>query len=75
MRVKVYYAGDKPCIQEVAIAISEELKSSSIPLPPSYPPENLALAFIGTQAKGKKPDQRAAEFIRMLDKKRVESAA
>lgn len=75
MRVKIYYAGDKPCIQEVAIAISSEVKQNSDPLPPSYMPENLALAFIGTNAKGAKPDKRALDFISVLDPKRVEAAA
>jgi hypothetical protein len=58
MRVKIYYAGDKPCIQEVAIALAGQAKQNSEPLPPAYMPENLALAFVGTVAKGKKPDKR-----------------
>lgn len=75
MRVKVYYAGDKACIQEVAIQIAGQAKQNSDPLPPSYMPENLALAFIGTAAKGAKPDKRAMDFIAVLDPKRVEAAA
>ena len=75
MRVKIYYAGDKPCVQEVAIAIAAEAKQNSEPLPPAYMPESLALAFIGTVANGKKPDKRALDFVNMLDSKRISAVA
>lgn len=75
MRVKVYYAGDKPCIQEVAIAIASQIKINTEPLPPSYMPENLALAFIGTIANGKKPDKRAIDFVETLNPKRTAAIA
>ena len=75
MRVKVYYAGDKPCVQEVAITIAAQAKQNSEPLPPAYMPENMALAFVGTVAKGKNPDKRALDFINVLDNKRVHAIA
>ncbi len=75
MRVKIYYAGDKPCVQEVAITIAAQAKQNSEPLPPAYMPENMALAFVGTVAKGKKPDKRALDFINVLDNKRVAAVA
>lgn len=75
MRVKVYYAGDKPCVQEIAIALAGQAKQNSEPLPPAYMPENMALAFVGTIAKGKRPDKRALDFINVLDNKRVSAIA
>ena len=75
MRVKVYYAGDKPCIQEVAISIASQIKINTEPLPPSYMPENLVLAFIGTIANGKKPDKRAIDFVETLNPKRTAAVA
>ena len=49
MRTKIYYAGDKPSIQEVATVIAQEFKLPAEQLQPAYMPEGLAIAFIGTE--------------------------
>ena len=46
MRTKIYYAGDKPSIQEVATVIAQEFKLPAEQLQPAYMPEGLALSLI-----------------------------
>ena len=75
MRTKIYYAGDKPSIQEIATVIAQEFKLPSEQLQPAYMPEGLPIAFIGTEDKGGKPHKVALEFINTLDPKRVAAAA
>ncbi len=75
MRTKVYYAGDKPAIQEIATVIAREFHLPSEQLQPAYMPEGLPIAFIGTEDKGGKPHKIAIEFVRTLDPKRVAAAA
>lgn len=75
MRTKIYYAGDKPSIQEVATAIAQEFKLPAEQLQPAYMPEGLAIAFIGTEDHGGKPHKVAIEFANTLDTKRMEAAA
>ena len=75
MRTKIYYAGDKPAIQETATVIAQEFKLPSEQLQPAYMPEGLPIAFIGAEDKGGKPHKVAIEFINTLDPKRVAAAA
>ena len=75
MRTKIYYAGDKPAIQEIATVIAQEFKLPSEQLQPAYMPEGLPIAFIGAEDKGGKPHKVAIEFINTLDPKRVAAAA
>ena len=75
MRTKIYYAGDKPSIQEVATVIAQEFKLPAEQLQPAYMPEGLAIAFIGTEDHNGKPHKVAIEFANTLDTKRMEAAA
>jgi hypothetical protein len=75
MRTKIYYAGDKPSIQEIATVIAQEFKLPAEQLQPAYMPEGLAVAFIGTEDHGGKPHKVALEFANTLDTKRMEAAA
>ena len=74
MKTKVYYAG-KPCIYEVATAMARAVQQKSEPLPPSYMPEGLAIAFIGSSDKGGKPYKEVLDFINIIDPKRVQRVA
>ena len=49
MNIKVYYVSPKGCAQSVAMAIAKECRSAQEPLMPAYPPENVALMFIGCE--------------------------
>ena len=75
MRTKIYYAGDKPSIQEVATVIAQEFKLPAEQLQPAYMPEGLAIGFIGTEDHGGKPHKVAIEFAKTLDPKRMAAAA
>lgn len=75
MRTKVYYAGDKPAIQEVATAIAQEFKLPAEQLQPAYMPEGLPIAFIGTEDRGGKAHKIALEFASVLDTSRVAAVA
>ncbi len=70
MRTKVYFAG-KPCVQTVATAMARFSKQNCEPLPPSYMPENLITAFIGSSDKGGKAVKEVFDFINIIDNKRV----
>ncbi len=73
MRTKVYYAG-KPCIQSVATVMARAIQQTSDPLPPSYMPEALPIAFIGSSDKGGKPVKEVLEFIDKIGPKRISKA-
>jgi hypothetical protein len=75
MRTKIYYAGDKPSIQEVATVIAQEFKLPAEQLQPAYMPEGLAIGFIGTEDHNGKPHKVAVEFANTLDTKRMEACA
>lgn len=70
MKIKVYFAG-KPCVQTLATAMARSCQQNSDPLPPSYMPEGLMTAFIGTSSKGKKAEKAVYDFIDIIDAKRV----
>lgn len=74
MKTKVYYAG-KPCVYEIATAMARAVQQKSEPLPPSYMPEGLAVAFIGSSDKGGKPFKEVLDFISIIDPKRVQRVA
>ncbi len=74
MRSKVYFNG-KPCVQAVATAMARAMHQNSEPLPPSYMPEGLLCAFIGSSDKGGKPNREVLDFINIIDPKRVNKAA
>ena len=73
MRTKVYFGG-KPCVQSVATVMARAVQQNSEPLPPSYMPEGLAVAFIGSSDKGGKPTKEVLDFIGIIDPKRVSRA-
>ena len=73
MNIKVYYVSPKGCAQSVAMAIAKEYRSAQEPLMPAYPPENVALMFIGCE--GKKADKVTKEFLESLNTNRVRNAA
>lgn len=74
MKTKVYFNG-KPCIQEVATVMARAVQQKCEPLPPSYMPEGLAVAFIGSSDKGGKPTKEVLDFISILDNKRTARVA
>lgn len=73
MNIKVYYVSPKGCAQTVAMTIAKECRCTQEPLMPAYPPENVALMFIGCE--GKKADKVTMEFLESLNTNRVRNAA
>lgn len=73
MNIKVYYVSPKGCAQSIAMTIAKECRATQEPLMPAYPPENVALMFIGCE--GKKADKVTAEFLESLNTSRVRNAA
>jgi len=73
IRTKVYYVSPKGCAEMIADAIAKELKCTKEALMPAYPPENIAMMFIGCE--GGKADKVTVEFLSSLNKDRVRNAA
>lgn len=73
IRTKIYYVSPKGCAEMVAEAISREIKCTKEALMPAYPPENVAMMFIGCE--GNKADKVTMQFISSLNKDRVRNAA
>lgn len=72
----LYYSkggNTKKIADEIADELEDVLKSEQIP--PAYPPENVALLFLGTGEYGGKPDSKTLEFVRTLNKDRVKNVA
>jgi hypothetical protein len=55
--------------------MARAMHQNSEPLPPSYMPEGLACAFIGSSDRGGKPTKEALDFINIIDPKRVSKVA
>lgn len=72
MNIKVYYVSPKGCAQAVAMSIAKTCRCTQEPLMPAYPPENVALMFIGCE--GKKADKVTLEFLESLNTNRVRNA-
>ncbi len=73
MNIKVYYVSPKGCAEAIAEAISREVKCTKEALMPAYPPENVAMMFIGCE--GGKADKVTLEFLNSLNTNRVRNAA
>lgn len=73
MNVKVYYVSPKGCAEIIAEAISRELRCTKEALMPAYPPENVAMMFIGCE--GSKIDDVTSNFLNSLSTARVRNAA
>lgn len=73
MNVKVYYVSPKGCAEVIAEAIARECRCAKEPLMPAYPPEGVAMMFIGCE--GAKADKVTMEFISSLNTNRVRNAA
>ncbi len=77
MKTWVLYYSRGGNTKKIAEAIAEELEDvlKSEQIPPAYPPENVALLFLGTGEYAGKPDPKMVEFIRTLNTDRVKNAA
>lgn len=77
MKTWVLYYSKSGNTKKISDAIAEELEDvlKSEQIPPAYPPENVALLFLGTGEYAGKPDPKMVEFIRTLDTNRVKNAA
>lgn len=77
MKTWVLYYSKSGNTKKIADAIAEELEDvqKSEQIPPAYPPENVALLFLGTAEYAGKPDPKMIEFIRTLNTNRVKNAA
>lgn len=73
MNIKVYYVSPKGCAESIADAIAREVKCTKEALMPAYPPENVAMMFIGCE--GGKADKVTMEFLASLNTNRVRNAA
>lgn len=73
MNVKVYYVSSKGCAEKIAEAIARECRCVKEALMPAYPPENVAMMFIGCE--GAKPDKVTMDFLNSLNTNRVHTAA
>ena len=73
MNVKVYYVSPKGCAEVIAEALAREVRCTKEPLMPAYPPENVAMMFLGCE--GAKADAVTMDFIASLNKNRVRNAA
>ncbi len=77
MKTWVLYHSKGGNTRKIADAIAGELEDvlKSEQIPPAYPPENVALLFLGTGEYAGKPDPKMIEFIRTLNPNRVRNAA
>ncbi len=77
MKTWVLYYSKSGNTKKIADAIAEELEDvlKSEQIPPAYPPENVALLFLGTGEYAGKPDLKMIEFVRTLNTNRVKNAA
>jgi flavodoxin len=77
MKTWVLYYSKGGNTKKIADAIAEELEDvlKSEQIPPAYPPENVALLFLGTGEYAGKPDPKIIEFIRTLTPDRVKNVA
>lgn len=77
MKTWVLYYSKGGNTKKIADAIAEELEDvlKSEQIPPAYPPENVALLYLGTGEYAGKPDPKMIEFIRTLNPNRVKNAA
>jgi len=77
MKTWVLYYSKGGNTKKIADAITEELEEvlKSEQIPPAYPPENVALLFLGTGEYAGKPDPKMVEFIRTLTPNRVRNVA
>lgn len=73
MNVRIYYVSPKGCAEIIAEAIAREVQYKKEPLMPAYPPENVAMMFIGCE--GSKVDAVTMNFINSLTTARVRNAA
>lgn len=73
MNIKVYYVSPKGDAQAIAEAIARECRCTKEPLMPAYPPEGVAMMFIGCE--GSKVDKVTMDFISSLNTNRVRNAA
>lgn len=73
MNIKVYYVSPKGCAETIADAIAKECGCLKEALMPAYPPENVAMMFIGCE--GGKADKVTMDFVRSLNPSRVKNAA
>lgn len=73
MNVKVYYVSPKACAETIAAAISLECRCNKEALMPAYPPESVALMFVGCE--GSKADRVTLDFLNSLNTNRVRNAA
>lgn len=77
MKTWVLYYSKGGNTKKIADAIADELEDvlKSEQIPPAYPPENVALLFLGTGEYAGKPDSKMVEFIRTLNTNRVKNVA
>jgi Flavodoxins len=77
MKTWVLYYSKGGNTKKIADAIADELDDvlKSEQIPPAYPPENVALLFLGTGEYAGKPDSKIIEFVRTLNKDRVKNVA
>ncbi|HEX2927404.1 MAG TPA: flavodoxin family protein [Ruminiclostridium sp.] len=77
MKTWVLYYSKSGNTKKIADAIADELDDvlKSEQIPPAYPPENVALLFLGTGEYAGKPDSKTVEFVRTLNKDRVKNVA
>ncbi|WP_024831938.1 flavodoxin family protein [Ruminiclostridium josui] len=77
MKTWVLYYSKGGNTKKIADAIADELDDvlKSEQIPPAYPPENVALLFLGTGEYAGKPDPKTLEFVRTLNKDRVKNVA
>ena len=73
MNIKVYYVSPKGCAEMIADAISKQLRCTKEALMPAYPPENVAMMFVGCE--GSKADKVTLDFLSSLNTNRVRNAA
>lgn len=73
MNIKVYYVSPKGCAEMIADAIAREVRCTKEALMPAYPPENVAMMFIGCE--GSKADKVTLSYLNTLTPNRVRNAA
>lgn len=75
MKTKVYCFSKKGNTRKLAQALAADVKAVCDQLPPSYPPENEKLVFIGTGMYGGKADKSVVAFCQSLSTSRVKNVA
>lgn len=75
MKIKVYCFSKKGNTRKLAQALAADVKAVCDQLPPSYPPENEKLIFIGSGMYGGKADKCVAAFCQSLTTDRVKNVA